>query len=103
MIQSRRCLRARLFRLVDGTGQNDHRTFFVGIHDFDADETIDARKVEGLVKSTFQRNGTILLSLTIQTFDFHRDFSASEYRSPTSVDVGEASLVDANDGSKGRL
>lgn len=97
------CLRSRLFELVDGTGQDDHRTLFVAIHDIGIGGRKKTRDFKALVKSAFRGNEALLLSLTIQIFEFHREFLASEYRPPPLPHSRNADVVHDDGDTRGRL
>jgi len=104
MFQSKQsCLRSRLFHLVDGTGKDDSHTFFLGLHDFDPDEMNETSDARELVESKFQRQKSIMMCPTIQIFDFHREFSACEYRAPPSTGAGEPSFEQDEHTDEGRL
>lgn len=104
MFQSKQnCLRSRLFRLVDGTGKDDNHTFFLGIHDFGTDGMNETSEARELVDSTFRRQKSIMVCPTVQTFDFHREFSAYEYRTPPTADAGEPSFERDEHTNRGRL
>ena len=95
-------MRSRLFKLIDGTGQNDHRTLFVAIHDFGIDTRTDMHDFKTLLESAFHEEG-LLLTPTVQTFYFHREFLASDYRLPPLPDAKDEGIVRDDSGSKGRL
>jgi len=78
---------------------------FRGIHDCATDGEGDLCHVIELVESTFRRQGSVLLLQTIQTFDFHREFLAGDYRPPEApaTGVSKPALGGRNDGTPGNV
>lgn len=101
------CSRSRLFKLVEGTSKDDNnRAVYRGIHDLDGNGRDEAHHLVKLVDNAFRRRGSTLLLQSVQTFDFHRRLSASEYRSPvapSTISSKSACGHSNSDGSKDRL
>ena len=74
--------RARLFKLVDGTNFKNDRALYVAIHGSSTCVTGPKQDIREELSKLLSQKREVLPGWSVLLFDFHRNFSADDYRSP---------------------
>lgn len=74
------CIRSRLFEQVDETVVETDKVTFFAIHDWNTFDTEQELHMLTTIEERFTQSG--LPTPSVQTFQFHRAFSAADYVKP---------------------